>query len=115
VTYDRDGDRKLTVDEVRKLGEIDDGYTPLLWSCTNNDPQGLGYQMKSHDYQGVNGAFVDGSVRWIERAELSLIASLNGMAQPDGRRVIMNNKLDGPSGTTSMFEVVYRGLTISGR
>jgi len=107
TTYDRDLDADLTTERIAGEWQRADLYTPLMWACTNNDPQGTGYIYESHGYEGVNGVFIDGSVRWIQRSELSTVAALNGKPAPTSTRVIMNSKQSKPSNTTNMHGIVF--------
>ena len=56
------------------MGDIMTGdsrrYSPMLFSCVS----GRDGERRSHDRQGVNGIFYDGSSRWIDRSELEGLA-----------------------------------------
>ena len=71
---------RTRLDEYARLWEENDRFSPLMFSCANK-AQGPGgnnawdtlHKAKdeiSHEARGVNGAFVDGSARWISKEEV---------------------------------------------
>jgi prepilin-type N-terminal cleavage/methylation domain-containing protein len=108
TSYTRDDEARLSLDTLVEKWEHSRRHTPLMFACTNQDPQGTGYEISSHNYTGSNGVFVDGSARWLGRPEMRRLSGSNS------RWVIFNSKISTPSSVSwNMFRIVREKLSIS--
>jgi prepilin-type N-terminal cleavage/methylation domain-containing protein len=122
--YDHGHVPNLTFDEIVTRHDRPT-YTPLIHTCANDHPPndaGIHKGHRSHinpstgQNAGVNGAFVDGSVRWVSRNEtMRIFADLKKNYSNPGTwredRITMNG-----SHKHAWFEFIARnGLELSGQ